>query len=166
MMAHLVSLLEAATHDVGRFTCGTAELDKYLQTTAGQHQAKKIARTYVLTEHLTPTTILGFFTLAIRPMTAKGSMPANMARKLPARVPGYTLARLAVAQACQGQGYGELLLMAAMRIAKAAAERVGGFALFVDAKDAKAARFYQKFGFTPFPSNPLTLVIPVSSIPD
>lgn len=99
-------------------------------------------------------------------MTSKDEMPVSMVKRLPSNVPGYTLARLAISKAHQGQGFGEKLLVEAMAKAKAAAKEVGGFALFVDAKDEDAAAFYKKYGFTPFPSNPLILVIPIASIPD
>lgn len=164
-MAHSLSVL-TARHEVSSFTCGNADLDTYLRATAGQHQAKKLARTYVLTDEAAPDVIIGYFTLAIRPMTPKGEMPAALVKKLPSRVPGYTLARLAVAEQYQRLGHGETMLMAAMDKAKAAAEGVGGYALFVDAKDGGAARFYEKYGFVAFPSNPLILALPIARIPD
>jgi hypothetical protein len=45
-----------------------------------------------------------------------------------------------------------------------AAQNVGGFALFVDAKDG-AASFYAKYGFEPLPDDPDTLVMPIASMP-
>ena len=163
-MALSLSALEAA-HEVKKFACGKAELDAYLQNTAGQHQSKKIAKTYVLTDDEAQGVVLGYFTMAIRPMTPRGDMPVSMVKKLPTNVPGFTLARLAVAKEQKGRRLGEMMLMAAMAKAKAAAEEVGGFALFVDAKDSDAASFYQKYGFIPFPSNPLILAIPIVSLP-
>lgn len=164
-MKHSVIPLEVG-HDVNKFTCGNDELDYYLRTTARQHQSKNVAKTYVIAEDSDPDKIIGFVTIAIRSMTAKDEMPAGMVRRLPSNVPGYTLARLAISTSHQGQGFGERLLVEAMTKARAAAREVGGFALFVDAKDEDAAAFYKKYGFTPLPSNPLILVIPISSIPD
>lgn len=162
-MAHSVSGLEV-THDVNNFDCGNPELNAYLKATARQHQSKDIAKTYVLTDDDEPGKIVGFFTVAIRRMTPKEDMPAGMVKKLPSNVPGYTLGRLAVDKAHQGKGYGADLLMAAMDKVKAAVTKVGGAALFVDAKDEKAAAFYAKYGFVPFPSDPLVLVIPTKDI--
>lgn len=163
-MTHSVIPLEVG-HNVKEFTCGKDELDNYLQTTAKQHQSKDVAKTYVITDEGDPSAIIGFFTMAIRPMTAKDEMPLSMVKRLPSNIPGYTLARLAISKSHQGQGFGEKLLVEAMTKARAAAKEVGGFALFVDAKDEDAAGFYKKYGFTPFPSNPLILVIPIASIP-
>jgi hypothetical protein len=57
------------------------------------------------------------------------------------------------------------MLVHAMRNAKSAAEIVGGTFLFVDAISADVARFYARYGFTPLPDSPLTLVIPIKGIP-
>jgi len=62
-------------------------------------------------------------------------------------VPGYTFARLAVSKAWQGRGLGEALLMNALeRVPMWPAGQVGGYAFFVDAKDAGTAVFYAYFG--------------------
>lgn len=37
------------------------------------------------------------------------------------------------------------------------------FAVIVDAKDDDALRFYQRFGFTPFASRPMSLFMPVAT---
>jgi predicted N-acetyltransferase YhbS len=92
-------------------------------------------------------------------------LPPEMARRLPREVPAYTLARLAVAIDRQGQGAGADLLMNAMDRVREAAEAVGGYALFVDAKDKAGAGFYAKYGFVPCPSNPLMLVMMISELP-
>jgi len=43
-------------------------------------------------------------------------------------------------------------------------EHVGVHALFVDAKDERAAAFYAKYGFRPLPSDPLRLVLVVAGL--
>lgn len=54
--------------------------------------------------------------------------------------------------------------MDAIKRAKLVFEHVGVHALFVDAKDTRAAAFYRKYGFRPLPSNPLTLVLPLAGM--
>ena len=44
-------------------------------------------------------------------------------------------------------------------------EHVGVHALFVDAKDERAAAFYRKYGFRPLPTDRLRLVLPLASLP-
>jgi GNAT superfamily N-acetyltransferase len=163
-MAYFVTVLKAL-HDVTRFHCGTPVLDTWLQTTARQHQRHGASRTFVLVDEADPTEIIGYFSLAIRSMTPREAIPVAMMKKLPSNVPGFTLARLAVAQRHQRRGFGALLLVAAMKRVKAVAAEVGGFALFVDAKEPQGTQFYQQYGFTPLPDDPLTMLLPIADIP-
>ncbi|WP_369679823.1 GNAT family N-acetyltransferase [Janthinobacterium sp. PC23-8] len=137
-----------------------------MQTTARQHQRHGASRTFVLVDDAEPAEIIGYFALAVRSMTARESIPAPMMKRLPSKVPGFTLARLAIAQRHQGRGFGELLLISAMKRVKSAAAEVGGFALFVDAKAPQGALFYQKYGFTSLPDDPLIMLIPIADIPN
>lgn len=163
-MATRIVTLESA-HDVGAFDCGTTELNLFLQTTARQHQRKFISKTYVLIDDAAPTEALGFYTLAVRRMVLKESLPSALAKRLPREVPGFSLARLAVARAAQSQGHGEYLLVHAMQRAARVANEIGGYALFVDAKDASVAAFYRRYGFAPLPDDPLTLCLPFADMP-
>ena len=64
----------------------------------------------------------------------------------------------------QGQGLGELLLTSAIGRSKLVLEHVGVHALFVDAKDERAASFYTRYGFRPLPSDPLRLVLVIAGL--
>lgn len=163
-MVNSVIALEAL-HDVLAFDCGIPALTAWLQTMARQHQKKSISRTYVLVDDAQPRRILGYYALAIRSMTPSGDLPAAMAKRLPREVPGITLARLAVGLAEQGKGHGEMLLVDAMKRVRSVVAEVGGYAVFVDAKDGDGAAFYHKYGFIPFESDPLILFMPIASIP-
>jgi ribosomal protein S18 acetylase RimI-like enzyme len=163
-MAIRVTPLEA-THDVKEFDCGNNDLNVFLQTTAKQHQRKFISKTYVLVDDKAPTEIMGFYTLAVRKMVSKDNLPPEMAAKLPREVPAFSLARLAIRVDLKGQHHGEYLLFHAIHRAAHVAGEIGGYALFVDAKDDAGANFYKKYGFTPFPDNPLILCLPFKDVP-
>lgn len=164
-MATRVTQLESEVHDISNFDCGNEELNKFLRTTAGQHQRKFISKTYVLVNDDAPTEIMGFYTLALRRMVAKEELPPQMAKRLPREIPGFTLARLAIRHDLKKQGHGEYLLYHAIdRTARVAAE-VGGYAIFVDAKSGDGAEFYKKYGFVAFPDDPLILFLPFSNLP-
>lgn len=163
-MATRVVPLEAV-HEVHAFDCGNDDLNLFIQSTAGQHQRKFISKSYVLIDDAAPTAIMGFYTVAVRRMVASENMPPQMAKKLPREVPGFSLARLAVQVGLQGLGHGEYLMFHALNRAARVANEIGGYALFVDAKDEKAAAYYQKYGFVPFPDNPLILCMPFSQLP-
>lgn len=92
-------------------------------------------------------------------------LPEDLVRKLPRKIPGIRLGRLAVDRSVQGQGLGEHLLMDAIERSRRVLEHVGVHALFVDAKDERAAAFYRKYGFRPLPTDRLRLVLPLASLP-
>jgi GNAT superfamily N-acetyltransferase len=79
-------------------------------------------------------------------------------------VPVFRLGRLAVDRSMHGRGLGGDLLLAAGARALAVAEKVGGVALAIDAKDAHAARWYERFGAMRLLDDPLKLVLPLSVI--
>lgn len=150
-------------HDRSVFASGSEPLDAWLRQTAQQHQKRGISKTFVAVEEDTPTRVLGYYALTVCEVLS-AELPPAIARKLPRRVPGVRLGRLAVDLSAQGQGLGELLLMNAIDRSKLVLERVGVHALFVDAKDERAAAFYAKYGFRPLPSDPLRLVLVVAGL--
>lgn len=164
-MTQIVTALDKI-HDVKFFNSGNEILDRWLQQTARQHQKNAISQTFVLVDTDAPNRVFGFYALSLRSMTPSEALPIDVAKKLPSNVPGITLARLAVDEREQGKRYGEDLLVDAMFRARNASKGVGGWALFVDAKDEKAAAFYRKYGFIPLPSDPLVLLMPFANMPD
>jgi GNAT superfamily N-acetyltransferase len=150
-------------HNRGAFESGSAQLDVWLRQTAQQHQNKGISKTFVAVTEDAPARILGFYALTVCEVVAQ-DLPEDLAKKLPRRVPGIRLGRLAVDRSMQGQRLGELLLVDAIKRAKLVLEHVGVHALFVDAKDDQAAAFYRKYGFRPLPNDPHTLVLVVAGL--
>lgn len=92
-------------------------------------------------------------------------MPEDLTKKLPRKVPGIRLGRLAVDRSVQGQGLGEHLLMDAIDRSRRVLEHINIHALFVDAKDERAAPFYRKYGFRTLPDDFLKLVLPLTGLP-
>lgn len=150
-------------HDRRAFDSGSEPLDAWLREVAQQHQRRGLSKTFVAVADDAPTRILGFYALTACEV-ASAELREEMAKKLPRRVPGLRLGRLAVHRSVQGQGLGELLLMNAIDRSKKVLEQAGVFALFVDAKDARAAAFYRKYGFRALPTQPLALVLPLGSL--
>ena len=83
-----------------------------------------------------------------------GRIPVGVAKRLPRYplLPATLLGRLAVDRHHHGQGIGEFLLLDALHRACEHAVDIAAAAVIVDAIDPAAARFYQRFGFMPFPS--------------
>jgi len=71
------------------------------------------------------------------------------------------MGRLAVSSAEQGGGYGQLLLGHAVNLASSVRQTMGVRVLVVDAKDSKAAAFYQAHGFRATSDDALTLYLPL-----
>lgn len=155
------------------FDCGAPELNAWLKQTALQHQGKGISRTFVAVpadqdavqaciqsgyHDVGESSILGYYALASAFVTFE-QLPKALAKRYPRQIPVTRLGRLAVCTDMQAQGLGELLLLDAIGRARNAAQQVGSAGLFVDAKDAKAVRFYQKYGFQPSGEQALTLYL-------
>jgi ribosomal protein S18 acetylase RimI-like enzyme len=161
---HKIELL-AKSHDRDGFDCGSEPLNLFLKQTARQHAERGISRTFVLVDEDAAASkpILGYFSLNICQIKSESLTPGE-AKKLPRDVSGVRLGRLAVAKACQRQGIGEKLLVAAMGKFMEIFNTAGGIGLFVDAKDQDAKRYYEQFGFVSMPSNELELFLPVKTI--
>ena len=153
----------SGNHKRSEFDCGRAELDDWLSRFARQHQDKGISQTFVAIDSETPSRVLGYYALTVCEIDAK-ELPPKLAARLPRKVPGIRLGRLAVDVSVQGSGLGELLLMDAIQRSCKVKGNIGVHALFVDAKDERAAAFYGHYGFAPFPDSPNRLILPFSTI--
>ncbi|WP_204377430.1 GNAT family N-acetyltransferase [Aquitalea magnusonii] len=138
-------------------------MNNWLAQMANQHQAKGFARTFVAVDSAVPDKILGYYALASAHIMSE-SLADN--HKLPRIIPAVRLGRLAIDRRVQGIGMGAALLVDALtRIRDDIAPTIGVHSVFVDAVNEHAANFYQKFGFTRSPGNPLLLALPIASIP-
>jgi GNAT superfamily N-acetyltransferase len=153
----------AGRHDRTGFSCGVTQLDDFLTRYASQYEKRGIGRTHVLVRDNEPR-VYGYYTLAAGEIEA-ARLPPEMAKRLPRHpIPTLLLGRLAVDLSVRGQGLGGLLLRDAFGQAVEIADRVGVFALVVDAIDEDAARFYERFGFNRLPDTPNRLLIPLDTV--
>jgi ribosomal protein S18 acetylase RimI-like enzyme len=149
----------AGSHDRQAFDCGRQELNNWLRQVARQHQDKGLSKTFVATREEAPTRICGYFALTLAELENR-HLPEASRKKLPRRIPGVRLGRLAVDGEYQGKGLGELLLVDALTRAQRIYIEGGGIGLFVDAIDERAAGYYRRFGFAASPDNPMLLFLP------
>ena len=166
MSTALVWREEALTRLHGRegFDCGVRALNEYLRRYARQNHDTGGAKTFVAVAPESPAIILGYYTISPGAI-AFAKMPAAVTRKLGRyEVPVFRLGRLAVSRSVQGRGLGGDLLLAAGERALAVAQEVGGVALAIDAKDERAAAWYERFGALPLLDDPLKLVLPLDTI--
>jgi GNAT superfamily N-acetyltransferase len=150
--------LLAGDHDRQEFDCGRRELNDWLRQVARQHQDKGLSKTFVAVREEAPTRICGYYALTLAELENR-HLPEAWRKKLPSRIPGVRLGRLAVDRQHQGKGLGELLLVDALTRAQRIYTEAGGIGLFVDALDGQAAGYYLNFGFDASPDNPLLLFL-------
>src|SRR5690606_15559710 len=144
-------------HDRSRFCCGVTALDDYLHNRAGQHQRDGIATTHILIDDTQPAQILGYCSLSAAQLYLH-ELHEKDRKRLPAYpVPAMRMGRLAVSANEQGKGYGQLLLGHAINLALSVRQSMGIKVLIVDAKDMRAAAFYEGYGFQPTTDVKLTL---------
>ncbi len=142
-----------------RFDCGDAALNMFLSRQAGQQQRKDFSKTYIALAD-GEDAIAGFVTLSAGQVEAS-DLPVHL--KLPRYpVPILRMGRLAVDRHFQGQGIGRDLLAFALRLAIDFSERIGLYAVVVDAKDERAAAFYRRLGFRPTLDDALCLYLPLA----
>ena len=147
------------SHDRQGFDCGRQELNDWLRRVARQHQGKGLSKTFVAVREDAPEQICGYYALTLAELE-NHHLPDAWRKKLPRRIPGVRLGRLAVDTQFQGKGLGELLLVDALTRAQRIYAEAGGIGLFIDAIDERAADYYRRFGFQAAPDNPLLLFLP------
>jgi GNAT superfamily N-acetyltransferase len=161
----VVEYLDDSVHDRKGFDCGVEALNTFLQTQARKEMDRRSAITYVLVDPATPHQIIGFYSLSAATVLLD-SVPAEIAKKLGRQqsVPTTLMGRLALHRDHHGRGLGSLLLSDALKRSEEKSREIGSVAVLVDAKDERAAQFYERFGFRRFTDSPLRLFLMMSTI--
>jgi ribosomal protein S18 acetylase RimI-like enzyme len=149
-------------HERASFASGQAELDDWFRKRASQDERRNVARVFVAVDDVLG--IVCFYSLSSFTLSFD-NLPDEIAAKLPRydAIPAALIGRLARHGKTRGQGIGELLLADAVRRILGASKSLAVFAIVVDAKDARAERFYKAFGFRAFPLQPSRLFLLASS---
>ena len=150
------------TPDRSRFNSGAEPLDGYFRERVTQDIKRRVTACFVALSG--DGCIAGYYTLASASVFI-GDLPAELTKRLPRypSVPAVRMGRLAVDQAFKGQGLGAALLAdALMRVVRS---EIAAYALIVDAKDERAAGFYRHHGFLETAMEPLTLFLPLATVP-
>ena len=154
-------LLDKQKHNRKHFNCGVKSLNNYLCLMANQQSVRDNTRTYVL-EDKNPEYIIGFYTLTMTPVDLN-RLPKQLQKKHQHIHSAGLIARLAVDQRFAKQGYGEWLLIDALKKMLLASDTVAFPFVIVDAKEG-AIEFYKKFGFTSFLDTPNKLFMTIADI--
>ncbi|MBO1897851.1 MAG: GNAT family N-acetyltransferase [Shewanella sp.] len=155
-------LLDKAKHDRNRFNCGVDALNNYLKVMASQQAKKDNSRTFILEDDNDNSHIIGFYTLTMTPIDLK-TLPDKLQKKYQSSTSGGLIARLAIDDRYKGQGFGEWLLIDALRKLLAASDSVAFPVVIVDAKDG-ATHFYERYGFKAFQDAENKLFITIADV--
>ena len=146
--------------DRASFSCWEPALDRYIRRQASQDARRRVTRVFVASGN-PPGRIAGYYTLSATSFE-KNDLPAEFAKRSPHYpVATAVIGRLAVDLRSQGCGLGEALLLDAIHRIVRAADTIGVYAVVVDALHERASAFYERYGFTPFPSTPRRLFLPL-----
>ena len=147
-------------HHVADFDSDAPELDHWLKKRALKNQIEGATQTYVVCAE---GKVIGFYSLAAGVITHEDAI-GRVRRNMPDPVPAMLLGRLAVHKNYQKRGIGPGLLKDAVLRTAQAADIAGIRAIYVNARDEKAASFYRYFGFVPSPGDPLLLMVKLTDI--
>jgi ribosomal protein S18 acetylase RimI-like enzyme len=163
--AELVVERLSTTHDRKSFDCGVHALNLFLQTQARKEMDRRSTVTYVLVATDRPAAIMGYYSLSAATVLLD-QVPEDMAKTLGRQpsVPTTLMGRLAISREHHGKGIGGRLLWDALNRSEQASREVGSVAVIVDAKDERAAGFYERYGFRRFHDPPLRLYLMMATI--
>ena len=149
MPSFLIQPLDPAKHLREHFDCGTEQLNRYFQEQASQDMKRRACGCWVLVHREYPDMPIGYYTLSPEGVEFQDLpiLPKSELKKLPRykRVGAVLLGRLAIHKDFKRKGYGEILLIDAMR--RAYYSEIPSVLMVTDPKDEKAEAFYSKFGF-------------------
>ncbi|MBN2327730.1 MAG: GNAT family N-acetyltransferase [Candidatus Omnitrophica bacterium] len=153
-------ILNPQKHNRDDFDCGVDALNRYLKKFANQDQKRSLTKVYVLAKE---ETIIGFYSISAHSVL-RDHLPENQKIGPYEALPFLLLGRLAVDKRFQGRGYGDVLIYHAFEKTLHAAETVGIMGMVVDAKNEKAAAFYEGFGFKRLAGAKNRLALPMAAI--
>ena len=142
------------------FSCGDHELDKYLQMFARQNHKKGIDKSFVA---ISNECVIGFYTISMSNIEFVDLLDAHKKGLPKYPIPVAKIGRLAVDMQFQGKKIGTALLIDALGKIKEASTVVAAYAVIVDAKNEKAKKFYESFGFVSY-KNELSLYLPMKTV--
>lgn len=146
----LLGNIHVRTH----FNCGKELLDNYLKKQASQDVKKRLSVCFVLVDE--NNIVKGFYTLSNSSIPQK-EVPTKISKKLPnsyTDIPVTLLGRLAIDKTILKKGFGEFLLIDALKESYMVSKNaIGSLAVVVDPIDEDAKLFYNKYGFILLPDS-------------
>lgn len=159
-----IESLDSRKHERSQFSCGKDSLNTYIIKQASQDLERRVSTTFVLID-APESEVLAYYTLSsytVEIMALEESLTKRLLRY--PLVPATLLGRLAVDEKQKGKGFGELMLIDALRKSLEVSKKVASLAVVAEAINEKAVGFYIKYGFQQFNQNPMKLYLPMKTI--
>jgi GNAT superfamily N-acetyltransferase len=147
-------------HLLDDFDCGVASLNDWLKRRALANQKNNASRTYVVTDG---EKVIAYYCLSSGAL-ALSNAPSPIRRNMPDPIPVAILGRLGVDTSWKGKGLGAALLQDAVLRTVRAAEIIGIRGIVVHAISEEAKQFYEHYGFSPSPTQPMTLILSIKKV--
>jgi predicted GNAT family N-acyltransferase len=158
---------EKNKYDRNSFDCGVEVLNRYCKERMNKEQNQNLCSAFVAAyvHDNQPKKILGYYTLSSSQIQFD-NMPEQDTKHVPATypIPTQRIGRLARDVSMKGKKMGETLLSDALKRIISISHSTGVFAVEVDAKDDKAAQFYETFGFTRLKHDKSCLILPMKTL--
>ncbi|RLD50680.1 MAG: GNAT family N-acetyltransferase [Bacteroidetes bacterium] len=142
------------SHNRKKFSCGKKSLDNYIKQQVSQDIKKKLSVCFVLSDEF--NIVKGYYTLS-NSSIPQSDIPSKFIKRIPKsyiNVPVTLLGRLAIDKTIIGKGYGEYLLMDALRESYMVSKNImGSIAVVVDPIDNEAISFYERYDFIMIPES-------------
>lgn len=159
----MIELLDKK-HLRDNFDCGNTLLNNYIKYQANQDIKRKLSVCYVISDN-TDSNIKGYYTLSNNSIYLD-SLPENISKKFPKsynNIPTTLLGRIGVDKKYQGQGYGKILLIDALKRSYDISHKIGSYAVVVDPIDESASDFYKSYEFIELPTSK-KMFIPIKTL--
>ena len=162
-MADVVIEKLSKQHDRTGFDCGVPKLNLFLQQQARSQANQGFGVTWVAVQE-GEAAILGYVTVSMGHIEFNQADPEVTARLPRYPIPVLRVGKLATDITVQGRGVGSLLLAFSARMAISTADKVGCFALELEAADENVFQYYLKKGYLPLQVGSLRLYQPVETL--
>jgi GNAT superfamily N-acetyltransferase len=142
------------SHKRKDFSCTRSPLNVYLHTQVSQDIKRKVAVCFVFPGEADRAIVRGYYTLS-NDSISRDDLPEEIRKKFGYKnLPTTLLGRLAVDSRFERKGFGELILMDALkRCYYTSIESIASMAIVVDPLDEEAVNFYKKYGFILLPGS-------------
>jgi len=166
----VIEPLDPSRHDRAAFSCGVEQVDNFFRRTANKLAAADNLRVFVMTAGTAD--VIGFYATNAHAVDYQ-DLPPQYARGRPGHgsIPAAYISMIGVDRRHSGHGYGGDLLVDALSRIAAAAEGIGIAVVMIDVLDdgdinlvSRRKALYEAYGFTPLPSNPLRLFLPLATV--